>query len=112
MKGKQKLPKTAKTRAPAPEHLSEEAQKLWRRLTEEFEIDDPAGLLLLQSALESFDDMRKAQDVVKRDGITILDRWGQQRQNPATLVLRDSRNLMLRALKQLNLDVVPGAPLK
>jgi hypothetical protein len=43
--------------------------------------------------------------------LTIADRFGQQRQHPATLVLRDSRNLMLRSLKALNLDISPGNPL-
>jgi hypothetical protein len=80
-----------------PKALSTEAKRLWRELIEEFCIDDAAGLLLLQTALESFD---------------VKDRFGQKRQHPATLVLRDSRNLMLRSLKALNLDVAPGSPLK
>ena len=97
----------------APAGLSEEAKAIYQRIVEAYEVDhdDPAGLLLLGSALEAFDDMRKAQAIIDQEGITIKDRWGQQRQHPATLVLRDSRNLMLRCLKQLNLDVMPGSPL-
>ena len=82
-----------------------------KQIIETFEIDDPCGLLLLNSAMEAFDDMRKAQVILDAEGLTIRDRFNQQRQHPATLVLRDSRNLMLRSLKQLNLDVAPGAPL-
>jgi len=95
-----------------PASLSDEAKGWWKQITEVFVVDDPAGYLLLGTALESFDDMRKAQAVLEKEGMTIKDRWGQQRQHPATLVLRDSRNLMLRSLKALNLDIVPGAPLK
>jgi P27 family predicted phage terminase small subunit len=95
-----------------PKALSTEAKRLWRELIEEFCIDDAAGLLLLQTALESFDDMRNAQAVLAKDGAIVKDRFGQKRQHPATLVLRDSRNLMLRSLKALNLDVAPGSPLK
>jgi P27 family predicted phage terminase small subunit len=101
-----------KSRRPKPpSKLSEEAGTWWKKIVEEFEVDDPAGFLLLGSALEAFDDMRKAQAILDRDGLTIADRWGQQKQHPASLTLRDSRNLMLRCLKQLNLDVQPGSPL-
>lgn len=94
-----------------PAALSAEAKGWWVKIVEEFEVDDPAGFLLLGSAMEAFDDMRKAQVILDRDGLTLADRWGQQRQHPATLVLRDSRNLMLRSLKALNLDISPATPL-
>ena len=94
-----------------PETLSAEARGWWNQIIEAFEVDDPAGLLLLGSAMEAFDDMRAAQAILAKDGLTLKDRWGQQKQHPATLVLRDSRNLMLRSLRALNLDVSPGSPL-
>jgi P27 family predicted phage terminase small subunit len=95
-----------------PAGLSAEAKRWWSQIVEQYEVDDAAGFLLLVTAMESFDDMRKAQAILERDGMTIKDRWGQQRQHPASLTLRDSRNLMLRSLKALNLDVTPGAPLR
>jgi phage terminase small subunit len=102
------LPQKKSTQRPS---LSNEAKSWMKRIIETFEIDDPAGLLLLESAMEALDDMRLAQAILSAEGLTIKDRWGQQKQHPATLVLRDSRNLMLRSLKQLNLDIAPGAPL-
>src|SRR5262245_61228982 len=86
-----------------PVGLSDEAKKIRKKIIVEYEVDDTAGFLLLDSALEAFDDMRKAQKILDVDGIVIKDKFGQQKQHPATLVLRDSRNLMLRCLKQLNL---------
>jgi P27 family predicted phage terminase small subunit len=94
-----------------PAGLSDEAKQWWQKIVADYEVDDQAGFLLLQSALEAFDDMRKAQALVRVEGITLKDRWGQQKQHPATLVLRDSRNLMLRCLKALNLDIQPGESL-
>lgn len=38
----------------APEHLSEESQKLWMQLNDEWEID-LSGLILLRVCLESYD---------------------------------------------------------
>lgn len=100
-----------KTKAKPPGTLSADARFWWKHLVEEFCIDDHAGFLLLDTAMRSFDHMKLAEAILARDGLTIADRFGVQKQHPATLVLRDSRNLMLRSLKALNLDIQPGAPL-
>lgn len=94
-----------------PASISAEGKKWWTRIVEEYAVDDAAGLLLLEEAMRAFDDTRKAQAILEREGMTLKDRFGQQRQHPASLTLRDSRNLMLRSLKALNLDIAPGAPL-
>lgn len=92
---------------PAPEHLSESARQWWDSLTDEYGIDDQAGLLLLQTALESFDRMRDAQSAIARDGSILPDRFGQLKAHPALTVERDARGQMMAALKQLNLDIEP-----
>ena len=89
-----------------PSGLSREARQWWRKITAEWELDD-AALLLLESGLECFDRMREAQAQIKRDGITLTDRFGQVKQHPATLVERDSKSGMLRNLKALNLELEP-----
>ena len=96
----------------APKELSDEARSLWQSLVRDYAIDDGAGLILLRTACEALDEMRRAQAILDRDGPVIEDRFGQQRQHPATLVVRDSRNALLKALRQLNLDVEPGSFLK
>ncbi|HEV3330625.1 MAG TPA: P27 family phage terminase small subunit [Bryobacteraceae bacterium] len=95
----------------APKRLSAEAKRWWNAIVEEYEVSDSAGRLLLENALTAFDEMRKAQAIIAEEGQVVEDRFKQKRQHPATLVLRDSRNLMLRSLKQLNLDIAPGSPL-
>jgi P27 family predicted phage terminase small subunit len=91
----------------APRHLSAEARAWWKRIVENFEIDDDSGLLILRTAMESLDRLREAQTLLKADGICIADRFGQKRQHPATMIERDARTAMMRALKALNLDVDP-----
>lgn len=108
------LPGTAhgagKTPSP-PAHLGKEARGWWIKICEEYAIDDEAGMLLLQIALESFDRMRGAQRVIRREGQSVRDRFGQQKAHPLLVVERDARSAMLAALKALNLDVEPlGAP--
>src|SRR5262245_2448137 len=86
---------------PPPAHLSAEAAGWWRKITTEWDLDD-AGQLILTMALEAFDRMRGAQRVIKREGLTI-----KGRAHPATVIERDARLAMLRALRQLNLDLEP-----
>jgi P27 family predicted phage terminase small subunit len=103
------MKKTSTTVKPPPA-LSPEARQWWKKLTNEYEMDDQAGLLLLRTAMEAFDDMRKAQAILDRDGLVIEDRFGQKRAHPLSATLRDSRTAMMRALKSLNLDIVPPGP--
>lgn len=93
--------------AKAPKHLSKEAKSLWSRLLKEYEIQDEAGLLILQTAMESFDRMRESQAIIKTEGMQVTDRFDQKKAHPLTTVERDSRAAMLAALKALNLDLEP-----
>lgn len=90
-----------------PKGLSNEARTLWRRLRNDYAIEDAAGLHLLATALQAFDRMRDAQALIAKHGICTPDRFGQLRANPATTIERDSRAAMLASLKALNLDLEP-----
>lgn len=91
----------------APDTLTPEAADWWHKLTADYGIDDQAGLLLLQTAMESFDRMRQCQAAITKDGPTVADRFGQLKAHPLATVERDSRNQMMAALKALNLDLEP-----
>lgn len=94
---------------PCPAHLSPEAAAWWDKINSGWTLDDP-GLLLLESALESFDRMRQAQKILKKEGQVVRDRFGQPKAHPATLTERDSKTTMLRIFKGLNLDLEPLNP--
>lgn len=91
----------------APKDISAEAKQWWDRIVSEYGIDDDAGLLLLQTALEAFDRMRQCQKAIRKDGAQVKDRFDQLKPHPLLNVERDSRSQMLAALKQLNLDLEP-----
>lgn len=91
----------------APKHLSKEGQALWNKLLNEYSIEDEAGLLILQTAMEAFDRMREAQAIIKTEGLTVEDRFFQKKAHPLTVTERDSRSAMMQALKSLNLDLEP-----
>jgi P27 family predicted phage terminase small subunit len=85
-----------------PKHLSREAVAVWRRLQAEFGIDDAAGLVLLQSALEGFDRIAQAREILARDGLTVeVD--GKLRPHPALAIERDAANRMHSALRLMRL---------
>lgn len=88
-------------------HLSTEGRRWYDRLREEWGIEDQVGQLTLMVACEAFDRMREAQELIRRDGVTILDRFEQVKANPATTVERDARAAMLAALRQLGIDEEP-----
>lgn len=91
----------------APKGLSAAARAWWRRLHDEFDLDDEAAKFLLESALRAFDRMREAAAVLDEHGVVVTDKFGQLKPNPACTVERDCRAAMLMAFKQLNLDVIP-----
>lgn len=90
-----------------PTGLSLAAGKWWKKLLDEYGIDDAAGLLLLETALQAHDRMHQARDLIAKYGAVTSDRFGQLRPNPATTIERDSRAAMMAALKALNLDLEP-----
>jgi len=96
--------KRARSPAGAPSHLSAEAATYWEKLRLEWHIEDEAGLLILQTSMEAFDRMRAAQAKILEDGITVLDRFGQQKPNPACVIERDSRAAFANLIRQLGIE--------
>jgi len=97
------LKKTAKKTA----KLSPEAQAWFDRLRSEYGIEDSAGLLLLQSAMEAFDRLQECSASIAAHGASCPDRFGQLKAHPLLGPERDARAAMLSALKSLNLDLEP-----
>ncbi|HSA69077.1 MAG TPA: phage terminase small subunit P27 family [Burkholderiales bacterium] len=94
-------------RGDAPTHLSPEAKAWWKRLRDEYALDDEAARLLLLVALEAFDRMRECQKAIAKDGMIARGSKRQPRAHPLLAVERDSRAQMLAAMKALNLDLEP-----
>lgn len=85
--------------------LSDEAQQWFNKIKAEFAITDDAGLLLLQTAMEAFDEMRQAQKSMEGTGGVYQDRFGQPKTHPAAAQVSKSRKDMLQALSKLGLEI-------
>ena len=99
----------AKTTKP-PADLTIAAKRLWRQVQEDYGITDAAGLVYLSSACQAFDRAKTAREIIKRDGLTIKNRYGQQRPNPLLTVERAAAAQMAEFFKCLNLDLQPLRP--
>ena len=87
-----------------PARLSEESGIWWSKILSEYEINDPAGLLILETSLRARDRMVQASVLIDQHGAVTLDRFEQLRANPAVTMERDARAAMLASLRALNLD--------
>lgn len=87
-----------------PGHLSVEAAGQCAEIAIEWRVDDFAGRLILVTAFEAFDRMRGAQEILRSDGITQEDRFGQVKPHPACVIERDSRAAFLAAIRQLGIE--------
>jgi P27 family predicted phage terminase small subunit len=99
---KSEIKKSAKSNAPT--NLSVHGLALYRRLIDEYCIDDGAGLLLVATACESSDRLREAQAILKKQGLLVKDRFRQSKPHPACSIERDARTQLLAALRALRLD--------
>lgn len=93
-----------------PAHLSLEARKWWRFVANEFELDE-GNALVLRAALESFDRLNTARQILDKEGLTCEDRFGQVRARPEVAIERDARIGFLRGWRQLGLDIETPGPI-
>ena len=92
-------------RLPAPpEHLTEPAAAFWRDVVTEYELD-AHNLKRLEAACDSYDRMCAARRAVLEAGMVFEDRFGQVKPSPAIAIERDARLALLRALRELGLDI-------
>jgi P27 family predicted phage terminase small subunit len=90
--------------------ISEDAKRWYDTIIREYQIVDEAGLLLLRQAMAAYDRANEARRILKAEGITVKDKYGQFRPHPAAGIERDAMKNLLAYLRALNLDVEPIRP--
>lgn len=86
-----------------PKHLSAQAKKLWRSIAGDFLLA-PHQIELLRRTCEASDRADEARKLLKADGLTVTDRYGQVKPHPAANIERDSRLAEARLLRELALS--------
>ena len=72
----------------SPKTLSRKAGIIFKEIQHEYGIEDSAGCLLLQAALESWDIQQEALKSIKEDGILISGSHETLKKNPAVQIWR------------------------
>ena len=92
-----------------PKHLKAATRRWMQAILDEFDIDPTDGsfakLILAAEALER---SNEARELVNKEGLTVVDRFGQKKQHPACAVQRDFAALHARLMRELNLTEEPA----
>ncbi len=87
---------------PPPAHLSRRSKQFWRALTGRYAFDIE-HIEVLRKALEASDRADEAGEQLRREGITITDKYGQAKPHPATSIELHNRAAFLRFIEALKL---------
>lgn len=93
-----------------PAGLGPPEKRFWAEMVAGWRLDE-AALEILCVACRALQRAREAREKIERDGATMVDRFGQVKVSPATLIERDSQSTFLRAMSSLRLDVEPPGPI-
>jgi hypothetical protein len=86
---------------------SGEIESMISQIERDYDITDSAGIFILSKIRESQARLSEAMEILKKEGIVTVDRWGQSKVHPCVLIERDCRAAILAGIKQLNLDLEP-----
>ena len=89
-----------------PSHLQPGTRKWFASVIENYDLEEH-HLRLLILAGESWDRTVAAREVLDREGLTFVDRFGSPRARPEIGIERDSRIAFARLVRELDLDVAP-----
>lgn len=82
-------------------------RRFYKWVHERFEIEDPHHERLLIAACKCLDDEARAEKEIAKKGSFFVDRFGQPKASPAYQVLKDSRIMFARLMRELQLDATP-----
>ena len=91
-------------------------RRFWRKVHQDYDFEDEHDIERLWQAADCLDQIHAASEVLKAEGMYILDRFSQKREHPALKTVKDFKALFLRYVKELNLNVddqpkrPPGRP--
>jgi phage terminase small subunit len=92
-----------------PEYLAPGTRRWCAAIERTYELE-PHHCRLLELLGAAWDRCVEAREILARDGLTFVDRFGAPHAHPATAIERDSRLAVARLLRELQLDVSTEAP--
>jgi phage terminase small subunit len=90
--------------------LKGEAKAFFLQLRSEYAIEDPGGLYSLKMAAAAYQTFLSQDKIIKDQGSSLVDRFGQAKENPACSIQTRASAEMRNWLKTLGLDLEPVRP--
>jgi len=94
-----KIPKT-------PSGLNTAGKKFWKKVLSEFELSETHDLERLSMACRCLDDLKEIENRVETDGKFTLNRYGAVVEHPGCKMIRDTRLLFIKIIREMGLDLV------
>jgi hypothetical protein len=88
-------------------HWPPATRKRVETLADEYNVTDPAGLVLLQSFGSAEAREAECRGAIEKQGVAITDKYGQTKNHPLLSIERDARAAKLAAIKALHFDLEP-----
>lgn len=89
-----------------PAHLSKATRQWWTRMVSEYGLEGEFhALKLLTIASEALDRRTEARQAIAKDGVFVIDRFGQTKAHPGIAVERDQAIVFTRCLRELALPI-------
>jgi len=98
---------TSRIKRPQFADCSIKTKKFLWELWQNFEIDDPAGIKLMEVLGQLIDRREQARKAIKKYGLLVPDRVNKPKQNPACAIEKDCTAQILMTLDKLHLDIEP-----
>jgi len=93
----------------APSGLQTPGKRFWKRVLSEYELEEAHDLERLKMACKCLDDLEEAEQRIKKDGMFVTNRYGNTTEHPGVKMIKDSRLLFVKIIRELALDIVnPG----
>ena len=89
-----------------PPPLGEDGTKLWRRVTNEYDLSDAAGFEMLKQCCEAADDLARYSEIIARDGPMVKTAAGPK-EHPMVKHRMIARAFIVRTLSGLGLNFEP-----
>lgn len=92
-----------------PKHLSREARRIWKQINQTWELNNsPDALLILRTAMEAFDRLQQAREVLDVEGVTVKTTTAagdtKTLKHPALEAEKSARAGLLQAFRMLGLE--------
>ena len=89
-----------------PKELKVVGKKYWLQSQSEIPMSEAHDLERLSMACKLLDDESEIEMRIKKDGMFTVNRYGQTVEHPGCKMLRDTRLLFVKIIRELGLDLV------